>query len=82
MDARIAEVADAARDVGLGAELLRNELHEVAGVAERSSAASEQVSASTQQTSASASEITFSAERLQGTAIELEGLVSRFRLTV
>jgi methyl-accepting chemotaxis protein len=81
MDERIGEVAAAARDVVTGADTLQGELHEVAGVAQRSTAASEQVSASAQGTSASTTEITSSAVRLQGTADELQGLVSRFRVT-
>src|SRR4051794_22980517 len=81
MNAQIGEVADTARDVAAGSVTLRSDLHEVAGVAERSTAASEQVSAAAQQTTASTSEITVTVERLHGTAEELGRLVSRFRLT-
>ncbi|MDA0163667.1 methyl-accepting chemotaxis protein [Solirubrobacter ginsenosidimutans] len=81
MNVRIGEVADTAREVAAGTETLRSDLNEVAGVAERSTAASEQVSAAAQQTTASSTEITSSAARLHGTAEELQGLVSRFRLT-
>ena len=81
MHVRIGEVADTAREVTAGTETLRSDLNEVAGVAERSTAASEQVSAAAQQTTASSTEITSSAERLHGTAEELQGLISRFRLT-
>ena len=81
MNERIGEVADTARDVAAGTETLQGDLNEVAGVAERSTAASEQVSAAAQQTTASATEITGSVERLHGTAEELQRLVSRFRLT-
>ena len=81
MHVRIGEVADTARDVAAGSVTLQSDLHEVAGVAERSTAASEQVSAAAQQTTASTSEITVTVGRLHGTAEELERLVSRFRLT-
>jgi methyl-accepting chemotaxis protein len=81
MHERIGEVADTARDVAGGSVKLQSDLDEVAGVAERSTAASEQVSAAAQQTTASASEISGSVERLHGTAEELQRLVSRFRLT-
>jgi methyl-accepting chemotaxis protein len=81
MHVRIGEVADSARNVAGGSGKLQSDLDEVAGVAERSTAASEQVSAAAQQTTASATEITGSAERLHGTAEELQRLVARFRLT-
>ena len=81
MHVRIGEVADTARNVAAGSETLQSDLHEVAGVAERSTAASEQASAAAQQTTASATEITGSVGRLHGTAEELQRLVSRFRLT-
>jgi methyl-accepting chemotaxis protein len=81
MHARIGEVAETSRNIAAGTETLQSDLSEVAGVAERSSAASEQVSAAAQQTTASASEITSSVGQLHGTAEELQGLVSRFRLT-
>ena len=70
----------ASSQVATGTKSLQTELSEVAGVAERSTAASQQVSASTEQTSASTREIAASAERLQGSATELQDLVSRFRL--
>ena len=81
MHVRIGDVADTARDVAAGSVTLQSDLHEVAGVAERSTAASEQVSAAAQQTTASTSEITVTVGRLHGTAEELERLVSRFRLS-
>ena len=47
MDERISEVSAASSQVASGAKSLQGELSEVAGVAERSTAASQQVSAST-----------------------------------
>ena len=69
------------RDVAAGPVTLQSDLHEVAGVAERSTAASEQVSAAAQQTTASTQRDhrdRRAPARHRGGA---ERLVSRFRLT-
>ena len=58
----------------------RDDVTEVAGVAEESSASAEQVSASTQQTSASTQEIAASAQSLAVTAEQLNSLVARFKV--
>ena len=59
---------------------MHDEIGEVAGVAEQSSASAEEVSASTEQTSASTQEIAASAQELASSAQQLERLVAEFTL--
>ncbi|MEZ5101951.1 MAG: methyl-accepting chemotaxis protein [Thermoleophilia bacterium] len=80
MSGRIAAVAARTREVALSADRMQQEIGDVVGVAEQSSAASEQVSASTEETRAATDEIVFSAQALSRTAGELESIVERFRL--
>jgi methyl-accepting chemotaxis protein len=81
MTARVGEIAAAIGDIADEADRMRQDIGEVASVAEASSASAEQVSASTQQTSASTQEIAASAQELAATAEQLEALVGRFRVT-
>jgi methyl-accepting chemotaxis protein len=80
MNARIEQIAAAAQDIAAGATRMRDDVSEIAAVAEESSATTEQVSASTEQTSASTQQIAASAQELARTAEELERLVGRFTL--
>jgi methyl-accepting chemotaxis protein len=79
--ARVQHIASVGRGVAQDAARMRNELDEVATVAERSSASTQQVSATTQETSASAQQIAAVADDLARTAGELEGLVGRFEVS-
>jgi methyl-accepting chemotaxis protein len=78
---RVEQIATVIQEVATAANSMKDDMTEVAGVAEASSAATEEVSASTQQTSAAAQQISASAAELAGTASELEGLVQRFKVT-
>jgi methyl-accepting chemotaxis protein len=78
MTERTGEIATAVQQIAVNADRLQQEIGEVAGVAEQSSASAEEVSASTEQTSASTQEIAASAQELARTAEELERLVSQF----
>jgi methyl-accepting chemotaxis protein len=75
-----AEISELADGISLGAGQVREQIEEVASVAEQSSASTEQVSASTQQTSASAQEVSEAAQRVAHTATNLADLASRFQL--
>jgi methyl-accepting chemotaxis protein len=81
MSARIEMIADAAQRIAGSAARMHDEIGEVAGVAEESSASAEEVSASTEQTSPSTQEIAATAQELASSAQELERLVSEFTLT-
>jgi methyl-accepting chemotaxis protein len=81
VDRRVAEIAAAIAQIAASAERMREDLGEVATVAEASSAATEQVSASAQQTSASTQEIAASAEQLAAQAARLDRLVGEFRVS-
>jgi hypothetical protein len=78
---RIAEIAAAVEQIATEAHKAENDITDVAGLAEQSSAAAEQVSASTQQTSASTQQIASSASELAHTAEQLNQLVGRFRVS-
>jgi methyl-accepting chemotaxis protein len=80
MNARIEQIAAAAQEISAGATRMRDDVSEIAAVAEESSATTQQVSASTEQTSASTQQIAASAQDLARTAEELERLVGRFTL--
>jgi methyl-accepting chemotaxis protein len=81
VDRRVAEIAAAIEQIAASAERMRDDLGEVATVAESSSAATEQVSASAQQTSVSTQEIAASAEQLAAQAARLDRLVGEFRVS-
>jgi methyl-accepting chemotaxis protein len=81
VDRRVAEIAAAIEQIAASAERMREDLGDVATVAEASSAATEQVSASAQQTSASTQEIAASAEQLAAQAARLDRLVGEFRVS-
>lgn len=78
VDRQVAEIAAAIAQIAASAERMREDLGDVATVAEESSAATEQVSASAQQTSASTQEIAASAQQLAAQAARLEQLVGEF----
>jgi methyl-accepting chemotaxis protein len=80
MTGRIDLIAAAVQQIAGNAARMRDEMGEVAGVAEASSASAEQVSASTQEASASTQQLATAAQDLAGTAEELERLVGRFVL--
>jgi methyl-accepting chemotaxis protein len=82
MRGRVGEIAATVQQISADAGRARDEIVEVASVAEESSASAEQVSASTQQTSASTQQVAASATELAQTADELGALVGRFRLEV
>jgi methyl-accepting chemotaxis protein len=77
---QVGAIADAADRVVAELGRVQEEVAEIAGVAEDSSAASEQVSASTEQTSASTQQVAASAHELARTAAELRDAVAAFRL--
>ncbi|MCW3040231.1 MAG: hypothetical protein JWM31_2136 [Solirubrobacterales bacterium] len=77
---RVEQIAVVIQQVSSSAAAMRNDMTDVAAIAEESSAATEQVSASTQQTSAAAQEISASAAELATTAGQLEALVQRFKV--
>ncbi len=72
------EVAVLARLISGDASRVREQIEEVASVAQESSASTEQVSASTQQTSASSQQVTAAAQRVSATAVALRELTRRF----
>lgn len=74
------EVSELAAGISLGAGQVREQIEEVASVAQQSSASTEQVSAATQQTAAAAHEVTESAQRVAETAASLADLAARFKL--
>lgn len=74
------EVSELAAGISLGAGQVREQIEEVASVAQESSASTEQVSAATQQTAAAAHEVTESAQRVADTATNLADLAARFKL--
>jgi methyl-accepting chemotaxis protein len=73
-----AEIAALARGIAEGAGRVREQIEEVASVAEQSSASTQQVSASTQQTSAVSQEVTLAAQRVSRTATSLAELAGRY----
>ncbi|MFY9488541.1 MAG: methyl-accepting chemotaxis protein [Solirubrobacterales bacterium] len=75
-----AEIASLAKGISIDAGRVREQIEEVASVAEESSASTEQVSASTQQTAAAAQEVTASAQRVAQTAVNLAELAKRFKV--
>ncbi|WP_205699382.1 methyl-accepting chemotaxis protein [Conexibacter sp. SYSU D00693] len=80
MTSSVEEISNAVRTIAQASTRMRDEMGDVAAVAEQSSASTEQVSASTEQTSASAQEIAASAQELAASATELEKIVARFRV--
>ncbi|WP_210490996.1 methyl-accepting chemotaxis protein [Patulibacter sp. SYSU D01012] len=80
LNERIGEISVVMQQIASSSDRVREDISEVASVAESSSASAEQVSASTQQTSASTQEVAASAQELARTAEELEALVARFVL--
>jgi methyl-accepting chemotaxis protein len=81
MSDRVELLATEAAQMAAGGERIRDDLSEVAAVAEQSSASSQQVSASTEQTSASTQQISASAQHLATIATELETMISQFKVT-
>jgi len=77
---RVEEIATKIQAVAAGSARMREDMSDVASVAEESSAATQQVSASGEQTSASTYEIAASARGLAVTAEELNALVAQFRI--
>jgi methyl-accepting chemotaxis protein len=77
---QVGSIADAADRVVAELGRVQDEVAQIAGVAEDSSAASEEVSASTEQTSASTQQVAASAHELARTAGELRDAVAAFRL--
>jgi methyl-accepting chemotaxis protein len=75
---RIATVASHSDDVVSEARRARDEVAQVAEIAERTSSATEQVSSTAQQTTASGQEIASAAAGLAAIAAELDELVGRF----
>ncbi|HMJ35811.1 MAG TPA: HAMP domain-containing methyl-accepting chemotaxis protein [Baekduia sp.] len=75
---RIGIVAVRSDEVAAGARRARDEVAQVAEIAERTSSATEQVSSTAQQTTASGQEIAAAAAGLAGIAAELDELVGRF----
>jgi methyl-accepting chemotaxis protein len=75
---RIASVAGRSDEVVAGARRARDEVAQVAEIAERTSSATEQVSSTAQQTTASGQEIASAAASLASIATELDELVGRF----
>ncbi|MFY9488537.1 MAG: methyl-accepting chemotaxis protein [Solirubrobacterales bacterium] len=75
-----AEISELADGIALGTGQVREQIEEVASVAEQSSASTEQVSASTQETSAAAQEVSAAAQRVAQTAANLADLAGRFDL--
>ena len=75
-----AQIADLAEVIAQDAVRVREQIEEVASVAQQSSASTEQVSASTEQTSAATQQVTASAQRVAMTASELASLSGRFKL--
>jgi methyl-accepting chemotaxis protein len=75
---RIAAVAARSDEVVAGARRARDEVAQVAEIAERTSSATEQVSSTAQQTTASGQEIATAAAGLATIAAELDDLVGRF----
>jgi methyl-accepting chemotaxis protein len=78
---RIEQIGVVMGQITASADRVRDDISDVAAIAEESSASSEQVSASTQETSASTQEVAASAQELARTAEELEALCARFTLT-
>ncbi|MBK5230150.1 MAG: methyl-accepting chemotaxis protein [Thermoleophilia bacterium] len=74
------EISELADGIALGAGQVREQIEEVASVAEQSSASTEEVSASTEQTSAAAQQVSASAQRVALTAANLAELAGRFKL--
>jgi methyl-accepting chemotaxis protein len=77
---RIEQIAVVMDRITGSADRVRDDIADVAAIAEESSASSEQVSASTQETSASTQQVAASAQELARTAEELEALCARFTL--
>jgi methyl-accepting chemotaxis protein len=77
---RIEQIQVVMGQISASADRVRDDIQEVAAIAEQSSASSEQVSASTQETSASTQQVAASAQELARTAEELERLCGRFVL--
>ena len=75
-----AEIAQLANGIAADAGDVREQIEEVASVAQQSSASTEQVSASTEQTSAAAEEVTASAQRVAETAVSLAELAKKFKV--
>jgi methyl-accepting chemotaxis protein len=78
---RIEQIAVVMGQITSSADRVRDDISDVAAIAEESSASSEQVSASTQETSASTQQVAASAQELARTAEQLEALCGRFTLT-
>lgn len=76
------EISDLAEGIALGTGQVRQQIEEVASVAEQSSASTEEVSASTEETSAAAEEVSASAQKVAETAANLAELSGRFKLPV
>lgn len=77
---RSAEISELADGIALGAGQVREQIEEVASVAQKSSASTEAVSASTEETSAASEEVSASAQRVAHTAANLAELSGRFKL--
>jgi methyl-accepting chemotaxis protein len=77
---RIEGIAAASEEITASATTMRDNLNEVAAVAEQSSASTEEVSASTEQTSASTQQIAASAQELSHNAEQLGVLVAQFKI--
>jgi methyl-accepting chemotaxis protein len=77
---RIEQIAVVMNQITASADRVRDDIADVAAIAEESSASSEQVSASTQETSASTQQVAASAQELARTAEQLEALCTQFTL--
>jgi methyl-accepting chemotaxis protein len=75
---RVDAIAGASRDAAAHADGNRDNMAELAQLAESASASTQQVSAATQETLATATQLSGSAERLGAAAESLEGLVVQF----
>lgn len=74
------QVHELADEIAADTVKVREQIEQVATVAEQSSAATQQVSASTQQTSAAAEQVSASAQRVAETAAALAAVAGRFKL--
>lgn len=74
------EISELADGIARGTQQVREQIEEVASVAEHSSASTEEVSASTEQTSAAAEQVSASAQKVAHTAAAMSELSARFQL--
>lgn len=74
------EIGELSEGIARGTRQVREQIEQVASVAEHSSASTQEVSASTQQTSAAAEEVSASAQKVAHTAAAMAELSARFQL--